>query len=727
MTVRRQLTLVVLLAAACFLPGEPSGAGRVTFELDFAQPFRVPLAGAAQPAVKISADGRVLSGPNYHLESLDPGVVQVDPTGRGLAGVARGTASVRVVYETATTGAPDTTFAVRVVVSRVAVNSGTLAFTRLADTSRLTATAYDAQDAPVPSVKFAWSSAEPHVASVDSAGLVRALNEGTVAITAEADSVTGSSSVSVTQVAAAVRMVPKLDTLRTVSRSTQFLAVALDDTNGFIRTAKPRWTSSDEKVAKIDSLGLATATGAGTAKIIARVGAATDTAIMVVAQVVRFIAMSPSFDTLRAIADTVRHKALAFDSLDFPIPKPSVVWATGDTAVATVDPTGLVRATRNGVVLITASVAGHSAFVTVVVHQEVATARLSPANVALSGTGAAVQMSALGLDRNGYPVAGAAFAWRSGAACVAMVDAAGFVTAQSGGTTGITATLVNGVVSGTAAVTVAGPPAPIIGQIAFDSPRGVEIMSACGLDRRLLINNPAVPPGWDPMDAHVLGPTWSPDGDRLAYTWDPYGEGFWAVYVARADGSDARRLIGPDAYDGGAAGTVWFADPAWSPDGKKIAVRGETLEGNYRRIHVVNVDGTNMRVLPNPRASHPSWSPDGTKLAFQGNEGVYVVNADGTGAASLIGPAGGAVPAWSPDGSQLAFVHDSTIWVMNADGSGARSLGVVGGQPAWALNGTYIVFAGGPRSDLDAIKRDGSGLLQLTATDEPEQHPSWRP
>ncbi len=727
MTARSQIRFVVLLAAACFLPGEPSGAGRVTFELDFAQPYRVPLAGAGQPAVKITADGQPLSGPNYHLESLNPTVVQVDPTGRGLAGMARGSASVRVVYETAT-GAPDTTFAVQVVVSRVAVNSATLAFTRLADTSRLSATAYDAKDVAVSSVKFTWQSAEARVASVDTAGLVRAVNEGTAVITAAADSVTGASSVSVTQVAKAVHMVPKLDTVRTVSRSTQFLAVALDDTSGVIRTAKPHWSSSDERVARIDSTGLATATGPGTAKIITRVGTAADTATMVVAQIVRFIVVEPSFDTLTAIADTARHTALAFDSLNFSVPKTTVTWATGDTGVATVDPTGLVRATKNGVVLITASVAGYSAFVTVVVHQEVATARLSPANVALSGTGATAQMSALGLDRNGYPVAGVAFAWRSGAACVATVDAAGFVTAQSGGTTGITATLVNGVVSGTTAVTVAGPPAPITGQIAFDSPRGVEIMSPCGLDRRLLINNPVVPPGWDPMDAHVLDPTWSPDGDRLAYTWDPYGEGFWAVYVARADGSDARRLIGPNGYDGGSGGTLWFADPAWSPDGKKIAVKGETFEGNHQSIYVVNVDGSNMlELLPNQRASHPSWSPDGTKLAFQGTGAVYVVNADGTGAVSLIGPPGGADPAWSPNGSQLAFVHDSTIWVMNADGSGARSLGVVGGQPAWAPNGTYIVFAGGPRSDLYAINRDGTGLLQLTATDEPEQHPSWRP
>src|SRR5256886_13620717 len=277
MTARSQATLVALITAACFLPGEPSGAGRVTFVLDFAQPYRVPLAGDTQPPVKITADGQVLSGPSYHLESLDPGVVHVDPTGRGLEGLARGTASVRVVYETAT-GAPDTTFTVRLVVSRVAVTSASLAFTRLVDTSRLSATAYDAKDVAVPSVRFTWSSAEPHVASVDTVGLVRALNEGTVAITAEADSVTGSANVSVTQAAAMVRMVPKLDTLRTVSRSTQFLAVALDDTNGVIGTAKPHWSSSNESVARIDTAGACPTPRAGPTTNNTRGGTPADTA-----------------------------------------------------------------------------------------------------------------------------------------------------------------------------------------------------------------------------------------------------------------------------------------------------------------------------------------------------------------------------------------------------------------------------------------------------------------
>jgi len=107
--------------AACMLPGEPSGAERIRFRLASPSPYRVPLAGVAEPLIAISADGQVLKNPAYTLETLDASVVRVDSTERRLLGVKRGTADVRVMYLGAT-GTPDTVFPVQVVVSRVAVD-----------------------------------------------------------------------------------------------------------------------------------------------------------------------------------------------------------------------------------------------------------------------------------------------------------------------------------------------------------------------------------------------------------------------------------------------------------------------------------------------------------------------------------------------------------------------------------------------------------------------------
>jgi uncharacterized repeat protein (TIGR01451 family) len=82
----------------------------------------------------------------------------------------------------------------------------------------------------------------------------------------------------------------------------------------------------------------------------------------------------------------------------------------------------------------------------------------------------------------------------------------------------------------------------------------------------------------------------------------------------------------------------------------------------------------------------PSWSPDGARIAFSsrrdGNDELYVMNADGSGQTRLTSdPARDERPAWSPDGAKIVFestrdprVFDRDVFVMNADGSGVRRL-----------------------------------------------------
>jgi Tol biopolymer transport system component len=85
----------------------------------------------------------------------------------------------------------------------------------------------------------------------------------------------------------------------------------------------------------------------------------------------------------------------------------------------------------------------------------------------------------------------------------------------------------------------------------------------------------------------------------------------------------------------------------------------------------------------------PAWSPDGRKIAFQskrrfgsnaGKGEIYVMNADGSGKRNLTrNRAQDGSPSWSPDGRRIGFVSNRDgrrpeAHVMNADGSGQRSL-----------------------------------------------------
>ena len=179
---------------------------------------------------------------------------------------------------------------------------------------------------------------------------------------------------------------------------------------------------------------------------------------------------------------------------------------------------------------------------------------------------------------------------------------------------------------------------------------------------------------------------WSPDGRKLAFLNDGgCGPILLQPLCRESDGSGLRNLTSKLAAAAVVLVTGPASDPAWSPDGQKLAfVRLNA--GLGEPIYVVKADGSGLRNLtPKPVGAYadPAWSPDGRKLAFvsdrDGNSEVYVMNANGSGQRNLTrNPAYDADPAWSPDGRKIAFVSNRDgnygVYVMNADGSGQRRL-----------------------------------------------------
>jgi TolB protein len=206
------------------------------------------------------------------------------------------------------------------------------------------------------------------------------------------------------------------------------------------------------------------------------------------------------------------------------------------------------------------------------------------------------------------------------------------------------------------------------------------------------------------------------------------------IYLVESNGSGDRRITGSPISD---------VDPAWSPDGRRIAFTSER-DGD-REIYVMNADGSNAVRLTNSPApdDRPAWSPDGARIAFvsarDGSADIYVMNADGTNPVRLTtNTTYDGDPAWSPDGSRIAFWSDrdgsSAIWVMSADGSApvrltTNSYGRGDRQPAWSPDGTKIAFSrkSPNTSDIYLIKPDGTGLVQLTHGLDNATDPAWSP
>ena len=150
-------------------------------------------------------------------------------------------------------------------------------------------------------------------------------------------------------------------------------------------------------------------------------------------------------------------------------------------------------------------------------------------------------------------------------------------------------------------------------------------------------------------------PAPSPDGKQIAFSWQ--GD-LWLVSSA---GGEAKRLTVHEGYD--------FA-PVWSPDGTKIAFTSDRY-GNDD-VFVLNLrDGTIQRLTYwSGRDRALGWTPDGKAVLFDSTRDwepygaepcVYVAPLSG-GTPYRLHNATGTPAALSPEGERVAFVRRDSSW-----------------------------------------------------------------
>jgi TolB protein len=191
---------------------------------------------------------------------------------------------------------------------------------------------------------------------------------------------------------------------------------------------------------------------------------------------------------------------------------------------------------------------------------------------------------------------------------------------------------------------------------------GIWIMDADFSNARLVIRGGAYP-------------SFSPGGDRLV------ANGGEDLYVLKTDGTSVRGLTNGEY-------------PAWSPVSNEIVHRA--CVGGSCGLWIINADsndpGARRHITSGGGDGQPAWSPDGKRIAYiskeDGNFEIYVIGVDGSNKVRLTtNPASDGLPVWSPDGKSIAFRSDRdgkwAIFVARPDGSNVRKVLDAEVLPLW--------------------------------------------
>ncbi len=227
-------------------------------------------------------------------------------------------------------------------------------------------------------------------------------------------------------------------------------------------------------------------------------------------------------------------------------------------------------------------------------------------------------------------------------------------------------------------------------------------------------------------DYYDCCPSWSPDGESIAYA--SYREGAQNIWVVEIDTSEGKvEPVGEPIQV--TTGKFIDENPSWSPDGESILFSSNRI--GKPGLCIVKLPDNEVVILEQ-EGIHPRWSRQSDKIAFVDMNNIWTMELNNKKSGRWLTSSGyNEFPCWSGDGSRLIFSSSGNLLSINEDGSMLMPLTSSGwnNQPDWSDERDEIVLVSnrGKHYDLWKMKSDGTSTTQLTDGPGQESSPTWSP